>query len=154
MADSDYNVVNYQAIGGKEWVIGNTGLLSIRNGGALNIETGGALKFNGVDMSGPDALAIAGVAAGYKIARGEVTLDGTNPTPITTGLATVVAAVVCHKKATTPGLDPTHFTVDYGGAVTAGELDVYAWKPTASGNVTLIASTDNASVISWIAIGT
>lgn len=154
MADTDYNVVNYQAVGGKEWVIGSTGLLSIRSGGAINVETGGALKFNGVDMSGPDALAIAGVAAGYKIARGEATLDGTNPTPVTTGLTTVVAAVVSHKTTTAPGLDPTHFTVDYGGGVTAGELDIYAWKPTASGNATLIASTNNTAVISWIAIGT
>jgi hypothetical protein len=95
-----------------------------------------------------------GVAAGYKIARGEATLDGGNPTPIVTGLATVVAAAVTNKRATTPGLDPTDFTIDYGGGVTAGTINLYAWKPTASGDVTLIASTDANDVISWVAVGT
>jgi predicted RecA/RadA family phage recombinase len=39
--------------------------------------------------------AVAGVGAGYKIARGSAAaLDGGNPTPIATGLATIVAAIV------------------------------------------------------------
>lgn len=94
------------------------------------------------------------VAAGYKIARGEVTLDGGNPTPIVTGLATVVACSVTNKRADTPGLDPVIFTVDYAGGVTAGTVNLYAWKPTGAADVTLIASTDSTDVISWLAIGT
>jgi hypothetical protein len=142
------NVSNYTEQGGARTVIG----------GEIDIVSGGALKIAGTDKTAVLAAAVAaptaGVAAGYKVARGEVTLDGTNPTPIVTGLATVVACAVTDKRATAPGLDPTHFTVDYGGGVTAGTVNLYAWKPTGSGDATLIASTDNDDVVSWIAIGT
>ncbi|HYN64081.1 MAG TPA: DUF2190 family protein, partial [Candidatus Limnocylindrales bacterium] len=77
-----------------------------------------------------EGLVVAG-GAGSKFAAGEVTLDGTNPTSVaaaTTGLATVVSAHAVMKKATSPGDDPTVLTVDYGGAVPAGRLDIYAWK--------------------------
>ncbi len=97
---------------------------------------------------------LVGVANGYKIARGEVTLDGSNPTPVTTGLATVVAANASLKQTAAPGDDPSWLSVDYGGSVTAGELDIYAWKNTGGTDPTLVASTNNTAVISWIAIGT
>lgn len=96
---------------------------------------------------------IQGVAAGYKVARGEVTLDGGNPTPIVTGLASVVACTVALKAAATPGDDPTSFSVDYGGAVAAGTVNLYAYK-TDGTDPTLVASTNAAAVVSWIAIGT
>lgn len=141
--------------GGAEQVVESGGKVSVKSGGVLNIETGGQLQINGSDVTASVAgVAVAGVAAGYKIARGEATLDGSNPTPITTGLATVVAAIAVLKTAVAPGVGTTTITVDYGGGVTAGELDIHAWKPTSSGNPTLIASTDSSSVVSWIAIGT
>lgn len=98
--------------------------------------------------------AVPGVAAGYKIARGEVTLDGSNPTSVVTGLATVVAVVATLKAATTPGDDPSWLSVNYGGGVTAGTFDVYAYKNTGGTDPTLVDSTNNAAVFSWIAIGT
>lgn len=136
------------AITKADWVSGELTL----SGAAVNIDNAasGALKIGGVDKT---AMTI-GVAAGYKIARGEVTLDGTNPTPIATGLATVVACSVTDKRATSPVLDPYTFTVDYGGAVAAGTVNLYAWKVTGAGDATLIASTDADDVISWIAVGT
>jgi hypothetical protein len=124
-------------------------------GGYVDFTDGAGLQVAGVDRTAALATAAAGVAAGYKVARGEVTLDGSNPTPIVTGLATVVAITVARKSSVSPGLDPTHFTVDYGGGgVTAGVANIYAWKPTASGDGTLIASTNNTAVVSWVAIGT
>jgi hypothetical protein len=129
------------------------GNAAVPNGVSLDIETGGALKIAGVDRTAALATAPAGVASGYKIARGELTLDGANPSSVVTGLATVVAATVTLKKATTPGDDPIAFTVDYGGGVTAGQLDVYAWK-TDGADPTLIASTNSTAIVSWIAIGT
>lgn len=142
------NVSNYTEQGGARTVIG----------GEIDIASGGALKIAGTDKTAALAAAVAapaaGIAAGYKVARGEATLDGSNPTAIVTGLATVVACTVTDKRATAPGLDPTHFTVDYGGGVTAGTVNLYAWKPTGAGDTTLIASTDNDDVVSWIAIGT
>jgi hypothetical protein len=90
---------------------------------------------------------------GYKVARGEVQLDGANPTPVVTGLASIKSAVVTFKRANTPGLDPTALTVDFGGAVTPGVLNVYAWKPTGAADCTLIASTNATAVVCWEAVG-
>lgn len=102
-----------------------------------------------------DALAVAvlGLAAGYKLARGEEALDGGNPTGIATGLTTIVACSVALKRSSAPGLDVSFLTVDYGGAVPAGKIHVYAWKPTAAGDCTLIDS-GATDPVSWIAVGT
>lgn len=96
--------------------------------------------------------AVAGVASGYKIARGTATLDGSNPTTVATGLTTIVAAVATLKSATTPGDDPSWVSVDYTGS--DGNLNIYAWKNTGGTDPTLVASTNNAATFDWIAIGT
>lgn len=83
---------------------------------------------------------------------GVVTLDGGNPTPVVTGLNAIVGAAVSLKAAATPGDDPTSFSVDFGGAVAAGTLNVYAYK-TDGADPTLVASTNNAAVVSWVAWG-
>lgn len=119
----------------------------------MEIDTTDGVRINGALKVGTSS-ALTGIGGAYKIARGEVTLDGGNPTPISTGLATVVACTVTDKRSTAPGVDPTAFTVDYGGGVAAGTVNVYAWKITATGDGTLVASTDSDDVISWIAIGT
>jgi len=84
---------------------------------------------------------------------GEVTLDGSNPTPVTTGLRKVLSAVVAHKTATAPGDDPTTFTVDYGGSVADGVVNVYAWRNTGGTDPTLIASTNSTAVVVVHAVG-
>lgn len=86
-----------------------------------------------------------------KIAAGTVTLDGTNPSSVATGLASITACALTNKRSTTPALDPTDFTI--ATAAVAGRLDIYAWKPTAAGDVTLIASTDNNDTIDYVCIG-
>ncbi len=126
-------------------------------GSELVLETGAKLYIGGSDLTstaGGVANAIAGVGASYKIARGEVTLDGSNPTPITTGLTTVVAAVASFKTAVALGDDPNALSVDYGGSVAAGELDIHAWKNISGTDPTQVASTNSSMVVSWIAIGT
>lgn len=95
-------------------------------------------------------LLVQGVAAGYKIARGTITLDGSNPSSAAHGLATVVACAISNVRSTAPGLDPTQWTYAIAGA----NIDVYAWKPTAAGDGTLIASTDADDVIAWVCVGT
>jgi hypothetical protein len=104
---------------------------------------------NGITVEG-GAGPIVGAADGYKIARGETALDGSNPTPAVTGLTTIVAAVLTNKRTTAPGADPHIFTYGTSG----GTLNIYAWKPTGAGDTALIASTDADDVIGWIAIGT
>lgn len=125
----------------------NGNRIRVRSGGVINIETGGALQVNGTPVD------LGNLAAGFAVARGEVLLDGANPTSVATGLATVSAAFACIKLATTPGDDPVLVTVDYAESVAAGQLDIYAWKNNGT-DPTLVASTNNTVFVSWIAIGT
>jgi hypothetical protein len=114
-----------------------------------------ALMLDGTAMTASAATlnaAVAGVAAGYKIARGTATLDGSNPTTVATGLTTIVTAVASLKSATAPGDDPSWLSVNYSGS--DGNLDIYAWKNTGGTDPTLVASTNNAATVDWIAIGT
>lgn len=101
---------------------------------------------------------IAAVGAGqtligsFRVARGTVTLDGANPSSATTGLVTIDACAIGHKRNDTPGDDPSYFTT-FTSAV-AGRLDVYAWKNTSGTDPTLVASTDADDVVDWVCFGT
>lgn len=95
------------------------------------------------------SLGVTGVAAGYKVARVEMALDGSNPTAWATGLTTVVAACVSLAGAVAPGLGTSVLTYAISGAT----VNVYAWKPTGAGDTTLIAST-GTETFSGIAVGT
>lgn len=111
---------------------------------------GGALATGWI----PDVGDVAGVAAGYKLARGTLTPDAT-PKTVVTGLATVVAVVASLKGA--PSL--THmFTEasigDQAGSPAAGSIYITTKKPTGSGDVTPIAATTPWGAVDWIAIGT
>ena len=86
-----------------------------------------------------------------KIARGTATLDGSNPTPVTTGLSVVLAAVVGLKQVSAPGDDPSWLSHNYTGA--DGTLNIYAWKNTGGTDPTLVASTNSTATVDWIAIG-
>lgn len=86
---------------------------------------------------------------------GTVVLDGSNPTPIELSgyLASVDMAVVSMDGSAAPGADPTFITSSVSGTV----VNVYAWKVTtagAAGNPDLIASTNNARLVSFFALGT
>lgn len=100
----------------------------------------------------PVATPVAGVAAGYKIARGVTALDGSNPTPVATGLITVVAAVVTLEGTAAPGVGTTTLTIASTNYAT-GALAVYAWKPTSNADPTLVASTGTEN-FEWVAVGT
>jgi predicted RecA/RadA family phage recombinase len=95
---------------------------------------------------------VTGVGAGYKIARGSATaLDGSNPTPIATGLTTIVSASVQLRGTAAPGDNTSVLTTDYTGS--DDTLNVYAWKNTSGSDPTLVAST-GTETFDWIAIGT
>jgi len=82
---------------------------------------------------------------------GEVTLDGSNPTSVVTGLTKVLGAVASLKSATAPGDDPSWLSVNYAG--TDAQLDIYAWKNTGGSDPTLVASTNSSAVVTWTAWG-
>lgn len=89
-------------------------------------------------------------AAGIKFAAGSTALDGSNPTPVTTGLTTVSYFVPVLQGTSAPGDSTSVLTV---GAKSGGSVDVYAWKNTGGTDPTLVASTGTES-FDWIAVGT
>lgn len=139
-AAASYATANYMA-SGSDWEVGGT----------LNVQSGGVISFNGVDQTAALATAPAGVAAGYKIARGVTAVTGTND--LTTGLATVAActATLQEDAALTGSLVTVTIQTQSGG--TAGHVTLKVWKPTASGDVTPIAATA-AKNIGWNCTGT
>ncbi len=94
-------------------------------------------------------LAVVGVAAGYKLARGASALTGTNPKTVATGLTTIVAGIACLNVTAAPGVSTMLLTTD----ISTTNLNVYGWMPTNSSTTTLIASTGTDNFY-WIAVGT
>jgi len=117
--------------------------LTVASGGTVTIQSGGTLA-----VAAASGLTIGGVSNTGAIKSGTVTLDGSNPTPVTTGLTTVTTGLACIKSTTAPGDDPIVITTGYSG----GTLNIYAWK-TDGTDPTLVASTNNAATIEWIAVG-
>lgn len=82
------------------------------------------------------------------IVGGVVALDGSNPTPVTTGLTTILAASATLEGAVAPGDNTSVLTV----AISGGTLSIYAWKNTSGTDPTLVASTGTENV-HWVAYG-
>lgn len=91
---------------------------------------------------------VAGAEAGYVIVSGETALDGSNPTAIATGLSLVGGFSATLKGSAAPGVGTSVVTYTSSG----GTVSVYAWKVTATGDCTLIAST-GTETIGWTAVG-
>ena len=85
-----------------------------------------------------------------RVAGGTIALDGSNPTPITTGLSFITGANVSLAGTAAPGVGTSVLT--YNFATVGGTLNAYAWKVTSSVDDTLVAST-GTETISWIAVG-
>ncbi len=110
----------------------------------------GGITAAGVEITSPGvADGVSGVAAGYVVARGETALDGLNPTPVSTGLTTVVSFTATLKGTAAPGVGTSVLTANISGAT----VNVYAWKVTSNSDPTLIASTGTESFY-WTAVGT
>ena len=141
------NTLNYEEQGGARTVIG----------GEIDIVSGGKLKINGVDVTaGAGGSNVAGIAAGYKVARGVHQQAAASDT-VVTGLTTVVAIVASWRD--TPTLKQMFVTAtigDQAGAPAAGSVLIKTFKPTANNDVTPTAATDFTDNLSvdWIAIGT
>lgn len=112
----------------------NTNIERKQGGNDVNFAAGGNLQFKDADCS---------------IKRGEVALDGSNPTPVTTGLSSIAAVFLTLKSQTAPGVETSVLSYD----TTGGTLNIYAWKVTATNDATLVASTGTETV-GYIAIGT
>lgn len=130
---------NYHEQGGAKWDVGGT----------LDILAGGTFSIAGTDRTTALASAPAAVAAGYKIARGTGTLDGSNPTSVITGLANCIALTVNILGTTAPGVSTDVITVDMTPGT--GQVDLYGWKNTGAGTQGASTGTD---LFGWIAVGT
>lgn len=139
--------------GGDLLIVESGGEIEVKSGGVVDIESGGAFKLAGVDKTSQLNLAIAGVAAGYKLARGvEASVTGT--VVITSGLATVIAAIVV--LADDPVVTEAMWSTVLIPAQTGGDAGKFTaklWKPTAVADATPVAGTGTKKV-AWIAIGT
>lgn len=120
----------------------------------VNTGTNASATWTNIDgaITAIGLLGVKGVAAGYKIARGTTALDGSNPTPVTTGLATVVSATVTLEGSAAPGVGTSLLTQSTANWST-GALAVYAWKVTSTSDTTLVAST-GTETFDWVAVGT
>lgn len=113
-----------------------------------------AFKAVPTQAGGGAGTAVAGVAAGYKVARGQTTTVAASDT-IVTGLATVVSAVANLEDAPVIGCDRAQAVIgDQAGTPAAGSILVKTFKPTATGDATPIAATTFTKKVNWIAIGT
>lgn len=123
---------------------------SCRKGSLLIDTTNGNLYVNTNTAASPTWTGIpSAVGAGYRVARGETALDGSNPTPVAHGLTTCIAFAATLKGTAAPGVGTSSLSANINGA----NVDVYAWKVTTSADNTLIASTGTESFY-WVAVGT
>jgi hypothetical protein len=115
------------------------------------------LTLAGVDITASGAeinALVAGLAGGYKIARGQHTTVAAVDT-VVTGLTTVVAVLAVLESD--PTSDPLFVSGAIGnqaGAPAAGSIYIKSWKPTAADNTAPTAATTFTKKVNWIAIGT
>lgn len=126
MADATYQPKVYRTSGGDKQVIASGGTLEIESGGTLIVPTN----------TGP-------------VRGGIGTLDGTNPTPVVTGLSSITSFTATLDGTAAPGDNTSVLTTTVGASGTA---TVYAWKNTSGTDPTLVAST-GTETFSWIAFG-
>lgn len=91
------------------------------------------------------------LGSGLRLVVGTVTLDGGNPTPIALigYLESVAVGVATLEGSAALSDDPNQVTT----AVSAATLNVYAWKNISGTDPTQVASTDNARLVNFMAIG-
>ncbi len=91
------------------------------------------------------------LGSGLRMVVGTVTLDGSNPTPVSLAgyLEAVSAGVVSYEGSGSPADDPNQVT----SAVSGTTLNVYAWKNTSGTDPTMTASANNSRLVNFIAIG-
>jgi hypothetical protein len=103
------------------------------------------LLVGGTDITNAATNAVAGAAAGYKLARGVSAITGTGT--VSHGLATVVAVMATLKD------DVSLAGNEVSAAVSGTTVTLKVWKPTSNTDCTPIAATA-AKNVHWLVIGT
>lgn len=81
---------------------------------------------------------------------GITSLDGSNPTSVTTNLSALVGCTVQQHTSSSPALLTTFTTLV---TAVAGRLDIYAWEATSASNPTLTASA-RTDTVRYVCVGT
>ena len=84
-----------------------------------------------------------------RMESGSVALDGSNPTVVTTTFSTITACYAGMQDSVAPGLGTSIITTVKANVPEASTISIYAWKPTTSDDVTVIASTGTETVDWW-----
>ena len=84
-----------------------------------------------------------------RLVGGETTLDGSNPTAVSTGRSTITGVTLTLASSSAPGVSTSILTY----AVSGVTLSIYAWKVTSSSDTTLVASTDSTSTVYYVVVG-
>ncbi len=130
------------------------GNMAVPTGKSIDIESGGALKIAGTDVTAALATAPAAVAAGYKVARGQLTTVSATDT-VVTGLATVVSVVAVLDSDPTDNPEWVTATIgDQAGTPAAGSVIIKTWQNTSGTDPTPAAASTFSKKVNWIAIGT
>ena len=98
-------------------------------------------------------LVALGVAADYKIARGQHTTIDEDDT-VVTGLALVIAVVASLDSDPVDGCMHASASIgDQSAAPAAGSILIKTWKST-DGDATLVPASTFTKLVNWIAVGT
>lgn len=130
------------------------GKFELRQGDQAPMIDGVAVTASAAALNAQGEAPLAGVAAGYKVARGQhTTLDADDT--VVTGLATVVAVVASFESDPVAGAQfVTAVLGNQAGAPAAGSIQIKTWKATATADTAIIAATTFTKLVNWIAIGT
>jgi hypothetical protein len=119
--------------------------------GNFHLNGGKLYDSNEVDQSAALAGMVSGIAAGYRIARGQFTTVTAADT-VATGLNTVVAVIAQMESDLAVGVESITSQVgDQVGTPVAGSIILKSWK-TLGG--TPAAATTFGQKVNWLAIGT
>jgi hypothetical protein len=118
----------------------------------------GQIQYDSATGSG--VIGVGKVAAGdcvvtsdqpMRFVTGVIALDGGNPTPVTTGLSIVVGGGATIKATVAPGVATQVVTANWASTL-GGTMNLYSWKPTGTGDCTMVAG-DGTENVQWWAIG-
>lgn len=86
-----------------------------------------------------------------KFAFGTVALDGSNPTPVVTGLTTILVAFSSINDATAEGSGDGLKSLQ--NTFSGGTLSIYGMESISATDPTLVATSDAVTEVNWVAIG-
>jgi hypothetical protein len=129
--------------------------LVVRTGGSIVLETGAKLIIGTTDVTaGAGGSNVAGVAGGYKVARGQLS-TATAADTVVTGLATVVSVVAGLDSDPTDNPEWVTATIgDQAGSPAAGSVIIKTWQNTSGTDPTPAAAGTFSKKVNWICVGT